>query len=154
MGIGFFWEKIGWDFFLCGLVRKCLYIHGKDTLGYPSRPMATSPRHPYQCASCHFLGKGDFWKNRPCGGQKSILTICVRIVQGPQKRSQSVPRGPIDLHLSWFRRRKLLDEYKNSTIFGDFGCFEEFPNMARPPPSYAVHAFLIWEIEPRHFRGP
>ena len=99
-------------------------------------------RHPHRTPTmlshAHFLGQGRFFQNRPHGGQKSILTKVVQIAQGPQNRSQGVPRSPIDPHLSWFGRGKLLGEYKFSNIFGDFGFFEEFPNMAWPPPSIWV----------------
>ena len=93
---------------------------------------------------CHFLGEGHFFKNRPCAGQKAILTTIVQIAQRPQKWSLSVPRGPIDPHLSWFGRRKLLGEYKKSTFFGVFGNFEASHKYGLyPPPKYGQRYFDI-----------
>ena len=53
----------------------------------------------------HFLGKGDFSKNRIDIGQKSILTKVRYHVQVARNWSQSVPWGPIDPQLSWNERR-------------------------------------------------
>ena len=134
--------------------EKMFIYPWKGHLGYPSRPMAASPRHLHQCASCHFLGKGDFWKNRPYGGQKSILTTIGQIAQRPQNWSLSVPRGPIDPHLSWFGRRKLLGEYKKSTIFGDFGNFEASHKYGLYPPLNVGSTFSISEIDLSHLGPP
>ena len=62
-------------------------------------------------------------ENRLHGDQKSFFTRYIRTIQGTQKLSQSVPRGPIDPHLSRHRRRTLLDENNFSTNFWRFWPF-------------------------------